>query len=67
MTDGVAVTLNYINDTIAHRAYTRKLEMEADNVGLEVRTVFSSRQMLVIPRLISSEFSTAVDGPSKRE
>ncbi|KAL7415427.1 peptidase family M48-domain-containing protein [Mrakia frigida] len=35
VTDGAALAINYLNDVVTHRAYSRKLEMEADEVGLE--------------------------------
>jgi Zn-dependent protease with chaperone function len=43
VTDGVALAINYINDVVAKRAYSRKLEMEADEVGLSVRAYQLSR------------------------
>lgn len=37
VTDTLAGIFNYMNDTVAERAYSRKLESEADTLGLEVR------------------------------
>ncbi|KAJ9095689.1 hypothetical protein QFC21_005561 [Naganishia friedmannii] len=34
ITDSAAVFINWLNDVVAERAYSRKLEMEADAVGL---------------------------------
>lgn len=36
ITDSAAVFINWVNDVVAQRAYSRKLEMEADQVGLTV-------------------------------
>ena len=36
MTDSAALFINYINDVVTSRAYSRKLEMEADAVGMEL-------------------------------
>jgi Zn-dependent protease with chaperone function len=35
--------LNWLNDVVAQRAYSRKLEMEADAVGLEVCPIPGSK------------------------
>lgn len=35
MTDASAAVLNMIHDHVAEKAYSRKLEMEADSVGLK--------------------------------
>lgn len=37
LTDSAGLFINWINDVVAERAYSRKLEKEADAVGLEVR------------------------------
>lgn len=37
VTDSAGVFLNWLNDVVATRGYTRKLEEEADAVGLNVR------------------------------
>lgn len=36
LTDSAGLFINWINDVVAERAYSRKLEKEADAVGLEV-------------------------------
>ena len=36
ITDTAGVFINYLNDVVATRAYSRKLEMEADSVGLQL-------------------------------
>ncbi|WVQ84705.1 hypothetical protein IAT38_006861 [Cryptococcus sp. DSM 104549] len=36
ITDSAGMFLNYLNDVVAERAYSRKLEMEADSVGLDI-------------------------------
>lgn len=36
ITDSAALFINWVNDVVAERAYSRKLEMEADTVGLDV-------------------------------
>lgn len=39
ITDSAAVFINWLNDVVAQRAYSRKLEMEADQVGLNVSAI----------------------------
>ena len=40
ITDSAGVFINWLNDVVAERAYSRKLEMEADAVGMDVsRTI----------------------------
>lgn len=34
--DGCTPPVNFMNDTIAERAYSRKLEYEADKLGVQV-------------------------------
>ncbi|OCF38165.1 metalloendopeptidase [Kwoniella heveanensis BCC8398] len=36
ITDSAGLCINWVNDVIAERAYSRKLEQEADAVGLEI-------------------------------
>ncbi|ORY33497.1 peptidase family M48-domain-containing protein [Naematelia encephala] len=36
VTDSAALFINWLNDVVAQRAYSRKLEMEADKVGLDL-------------------------------
>lgn len=43
VTDSAALFINWLNDVVAQRAYSRKLEMEADKVGLDVSSVLCSR------------------------
>ena len=40
LTDAAASCLNLVNDYLASRAFSRKLEMEADAVGLEVSALY---------------------------
>lgn len=47
VTDAMASILNYLNDYVADRAFSCKLEMEADSIGLEVR----SRWHAICPHL----------------
>ena len=37
VTDALAGMFNFANSTVAERAYSRKLETEADALGLQVR------------------------------
>ncbi|WWC71955.1 uncharacterized protein I206_105914 [Kwoniella pini CBS 10737] len=36
ITDSAGLFINWVNDVVAERAYSRKLEQEADSVGLEI-------------------------------
>ena len=36
ITDSAGMFINWLNDIVAQRAYSRKLEMEADAVGMDV-------------------------------
>ena len=36
ITDSAGLFINWLNNVVAERAYSRKLEMEADAVGLNV-------------------------------
>ena len=36
ITDSAGVFINWLNDVVAERAYSRKIEMEADKVGLDL-------------------------------
>ncbi len=36
ITDSAGVFINWLNDVVAQRAFSRKLEMEADAVGMDV-------------------------------
>jgi Zn-dependent protease with chaperone function len=36
VTDSAGMFINWLNDIVAQRAYSRKLEMEADAVGMDV-------------------------------
>lgn len=40
ITDTAGVCINWLNDVVASRAYSRKLEEEADAVGLNVSLSF---------------------------
>jgi len=42
--DGLAVMINFMNNTVAERAYSRKLETEADKLGLQVFLAYSFRR-----------------------
>lgn len=41
VTDALGSVFNAMNDVVAERAYSRKLESEADNLGLLVRLMFA--------------------------
>jgi len=43
ITDSAGLFINWLNDVVAERAYSRKIEMEADKVGLNVRTISRAR------------------------
>lgn len=42
VSDGLATMINYLNNVVAERAYSRKLETEADELGLLVRAGISA-------------------------
>ncbi|KAL7418463.1 hypothetical protein Q5752_006921 [Cryptotrichosporon argae] len=48
VTDSAGMFINWLNDVVAERAYSRKLEMEADAVGLEIMAMagYDPRAML---------------------
>jgi Zn-dependent protease with chaperone function len=43
ITDTAGVFINWLNDVVATRAYSRKLEEEADAVGLKVTYLLEDR------------------------
>ena len=40
ITDSAGMFINWLNDVVAQRAYSRKLEIEADAFGIDVRLFF---------------------------
>lgn len=56
ITDGAAMFINWVNDVVAERAYSRKLEQEADTVGLELMATagYDPRSMLDLWELMAA-------------
>ncbi|KLT42312.1 hypothetical protein CC85DRAFT_285716 [Cutaneotrichosporon oleaginosum] len=56
VTDGAGMFLNWLNDVVAERAYSRKIEEEADSVGLEImaRAGYDPRAMLDLWELMAA-------------
>ncbi|BEI80257.1 hypothetical protein CcaverHIS002_0107860 [Cutaneotrichosporon cavernicola] len=56
VTDGAGMFLNWLNDVVAERAYSRKIEEEADSVGLEImaRAGYHPRAMLDLWELMAA-------------
>jgi hypothetical protein len=48
ITDSAGLFINWLNNVVAERAYSRKLEMEADAVGLNVSAWSGLPVLLVI-------------------
>ena len=70
ITDSAALFINYINDVVAQRAYSRKLEMEADAVGLHLMATagYDPRAALDLWELMSCvEADAAAAGTSGRK
>lgn len=60
--------LNWLSDVVAERAYSRKLEQEADHVGLEILALagYDPRAMLDLWELLASvEAEAEANGRSK--
>jgi predicted Zn-dependent protease len=56
VTDSAGMFLNWLNDVVAERAYSRKIEEEADSVGLEImaRAGYDPRAMLDLWELMAA-------------
>ncbi|KAJ9111353.1 hypothetical protein QFC19_001121 [Naganishia cerealis] len=66
ITDSAAVFINWLNDVVTERAYSRKLEMEADAVGLNFMASagYDPRAALDLWDLMAAvEADTAAQGP----
>jgi hypothetical protein len=48
ITDSAGLFINWLNNVVAERAYSRKLEMEADSVGLNVSILYCAPNSLVL-------------------
>lgn len=56
VTDSAGMFINWLNDVVAERAYSRRIEEEADSVGLEImaRAGYDPRAMLDLWELMAA-------------